>query len=88
MITLNKLRVYKKYSGNIESWDRFGKSKDRELLSYEEWQLIDVLLQKLDLVQKGLASENYNSQTIDKLVEVCDTEDTQSELKLLIGKYH
>ena len=32
MITAEKLKIYKKYSGNIESWDRFGNKKDKKFL--------------------------------------------------------
>jgi len=55
MITAEKLKIYKKCSGNIESWDRFGKKKDKSFLEYEEWELIDELIQNLELVEKGLA---------------------------------
>ena len=87
MITAEKLKIYKKYSGNIESWDRFGNKKDKKFLEYEEWELIDELIQNLELLEKGLASDSFASQTIDKLKKVCDSEKTQEELKFLIGKY-
>ena len=87
MITLERLKIYKKYSGNIESWDRFGKKKDKGFLEYEEWELIDELIQNIELVEKGLASESFKSQTLNKLNDACDNEKTQQDLKTLIGKY-
>jgi len=30
MITTEKINVYKKYNGDIEGWDRFGKKKDKK----------------------------------------------------------
>lgn len=87
MITTEKLKIYKKYSGNIEGWDRFGKKKDKSFLEYEEWELIDELIQNLELVEKGLASDSFKSQTLDKLNSACDSENTKEELKSLIGKY-
>ena len=87
MITTEKLKMYKKYSGNIESWDRFGKKKDKDFLEYEEWELIDELIQNLEMVEKGFVSESFTSQIFDKLKEVCDSEKTQNDLKSLIGKY-
>ena len=87
MITTEKLKIYKKYSGNIEGWDRCGKKKDKSFLEYEEWELIDELIQNLELVEKGLASDSFKSQTLDKLNSACDSENTKEELKSLIGKY-
>lgn len=87
MITQEKLYIYKKYSGNIESWDRFGKKQDKHVMTYEEWECIDELIQNLELVEKGLTSDEFQSLTFKKLQEVCDSEKTQYELKSLIGKY-
>ena len=87
MITLEKLKIYNKYSGNIESWDRFGKKKDKGFLEYEEWELIDELVQNIELVEKGLVSENFKFQTLNMLNDACDNEKTKEALKALIGKY-
>ncbi len=87
MITVEKLKIYKKYSGNIEGWDRFGKKKDKSFLEYEEWELIDELIQNLELVEKGLVSDSFKAQTLNKLNDACDCEKTKQELISLIGKY-
>lgn len=87
MITLQKIKIYKKYSGNIENWDRFGKMQDKGFLEYEEWELIDELIQNLELVQNGLTSACFKKDILHKLNDVCDSEKTQQELKSLIGKY-
>ncbi len=86
MITTKKLKIYKKYSGNIESWDRFGKKVDKNFLKYKEWELIDELIQNIKLIEKGFASESFKSRTLNRLREVCDSERTQQELKSLIDK--
>lgn len=39
-----------------------------------DWGLIGELLQKLELVENGLASEAFKSQTLEKLDRSCDTE--------------
>ncbi len=87
MITSDKLELYRKYSGNIENWDRFGKKKDRLLLEYEEWELIDELLSGLELIEKGLVSEGYQLRILEKVNESCDSDKTRQELKKFIGKY-
>lgn len=80
MITLEKLKIYKKYSGNIESWDRFGKKEDKRFLEYEEWELIDELIQNLEMIEKELVSESFRLQTLNKLIEFCDSKKTQQVL--------
>lgn len=87
MITSEKLKIYQKYFGNTEGWDRFGKPEDKEVLEYYEWNLIDKLIHRLELVEKGLASDSFNSQTLKDLKKVCDSEKTEQELKRLARKY-
>lgn len=87
MITRDKLKIYKKYSGDIDGWARVGKKSELEIMSDDDWTLVDELLQNLELVEKGLASDSFKSQTLDKLNSACDSEKTKQELKSLIGKY-
>ena len=87
MITTKKLEIYNKYSGDIEGWDRFGKRDDKKKLTYEEWELIDELIQGLELIDKDLASDDFRSQILNNLHEVCDTQVKESKLKALIYKY-
>jgi hypothetical protein len=87
MITSDKIRVYKKYSGNIENWDRYGKKKDKEVLEYEEWILIDEILDNLYLIEQKLTSNDYAIKITSKLNNVCDNKNTEEELKRLVGKY-
>lgn len=87
MITIKKLEIYNKYSGDIEGWDRFGKREDKKKLTYEEWELIDELIHGLELIDKGLASDGFKSQVLNKLREVCDTQQTENKLKILLYKY-
>ena len=87
MITSEKLKVYKKYFGNTEGWDRFGKSEDKEVLGNYEWVLIDRLINRLELAEKGLVSDGFNLQTMKDLKRVCDNEKTEQELRELTGKY-
>lgn len=87
MITSDKIKVYKKYLGNIEDWDRYGKKKDKEVLEYEEWILIDEILDNLYLIEQKLTSNDYAIKITSKLNNVCDNKSTQEKLKLLVGKY-
>ena len=87
MITIDKLKIYKKYLGNIDSWALSGKEKEFSLMNDDDWGLIYDLLQSLEIVENGVASDMFRTQTLSRLKESCDTEDTQQELIYLIGKY-
>lgn len=87
MLTKEKLNIYRKYSGDIDSWARFGKKNELELINDDEWKLIDDLVQSLELIKNKATSEKFKIQTLEKLLEVCEDEKTQKELKSLIGKY-
>lgn len=63
------------------------KNKDKGFLEYKEWELIEELIHNLELIDKGLASDTFKQQTTNKLIENCDNDKTQLELKSLIGKY-
>ncbi|WP_149272939.1 hypothetical protein [Pareuzebyella sediminis] len=86
-ITKDKLKIYKKYSGNIGSWARLGKRKEYELMSDDDWHLIGELIQELELIEKGLVSEHYKDRILSKFDAVCPDESTKQELKNWVGKY-
>lgn len=87
MITSVKLKIYNKYSGNIDGWARVGKKSELSKMNDDDWILIDELLQSLALVDQGLASESLKAKTIEKLNSHCDSEKTKQELKSLIGNF-
>ena len=87
MITRNKLKIFKKYSGDIDGWARFGNKSELELMSDDDWKLIDELLQSLESVKKGLVSKYFKSQILNRLEEACDSKETRYELKSMIGEY-
>ena len=83
MISKQKLNIYNKYKGDIDAWSRSGSKKEKEVISDDEWFLIDELLQDLQLVEKGLASESFIKDFNSRLNSNCDYE-TISKLKLMV----
>ncbi len=70
MITLEKLNIFEKYEGNDEGLFRFGKEKDKKVISYEEWSQIEKLLRQIYLVEKNLASKEFETKmnlTLDEI---------------------
>lgn len=52
MMTLEHLRVYKKYHGDGDILIRCATLKEKELMDYESWSMIDDLVQDLIFVEK------------------------------------
>ncbi|MEQ1797719.1 MAG: hypothetical protein ABL872_07195 [Lacibacter sp.] len=74
MITLQKLNVYNKYSGDIDQFSRMGIRKDHNIISQEEWFFLSNILQSLDMVKKDVISPEFSAKTIEKLKNSCDPE--------------
>lgn len=55
--------------------------KEKELMDYESWSIIDDLVQDLIFVEKGSVSDSYIKSTNDKLRECCDSENAIRKLK-------
>ena len=87
MITSKHLKIYAFYEGDGDMLSRSGSKKEKETMNYETWKLIDDLLETLEIVEKGLASKNFELGVLEKLQKSCDSETTQKELRKLIGKY-
>jgi len=87
MITQLKLKIYQKYLGDIDRWARYGTKSDFKLMNDEDLSLIDNLLQSLEIIENGLASNSFKDKTLLELKKTCDSEESQDVLKSLIGKF-
>ncbi|MEX0315854.1 MAG: hypothetical protein AB3N18_16870 [Allomuricauda sp.] len=77
MLTLEHLKVYHKYNGNGEYWDRSNSKKDRMILSDENWNLIDNLKTEIKLINDNLASKDFEEKVKLKLKKYADAETQQ-----------
>jgi len=84
MITLDKLKIYKYYGGDIDGWARLKQSNQK--ITDEDWHLIDSLLEDLLLVEKGVTSNQYAIDVNKKLLDYLDDDSSISYLKSLVGK--
>lgn len=74
MITKEKIKIFDRYAGDIDSFARSGRDHEKKVLSDIEWFLIDNFYQDIELINKKLAAQTYTEQTIVKLKENCDRE--------------
>lgn len=84
MITEKAIAVYKRFDGDIDSWARYGTSKDKLALTDQEWFIIDSLLQDLKLIESNFASEDYINKIETQFSLHIEGESAISLLKSLV----
>jgi len=84
MITLEKLRTYQEYGGDIDGWARASKGKVRSFMTDADWYLIDELLMGLTTVGTGLASPSFVREIEAKLLASTGDEATRAALRALV----
>ena len=86
MITEDKIKIFKRYNGDIDSWARSGSKKEQLIINDDDWYMIEALVQDLFIVKERLSSLEFNNTLISKLKESCDGEETINHLKKLADK--
>jgi len=81
MITLKHIEIYKYYNGNGDGFVRCATSKEKSIMDYKHWSLIESFIQDINLVKKGLASDKYVKAINERLKENCDNEKTIQALE-------
>jgi len=87
MITLKKIEIYMSYNGDGDRFVRFGNSQEKLIINYEDWSLIESLIQDIRLSKRDLVSEQYLENINKKLEANCDNTDTIIELKMLVDSF-
>ena len=83
MITKQKLKTYKRFSGDIDGWTRCRKENDP--MSDEDWNLIEEFRLAIFTLENGNPADSFRKQTESKITEITDSEET-SRLLWEIGK--
>ncbi len=71
-ITQEKLKIFKKYEGDEDRFARGGSRHEKELFQLEDWSLINDFQQRLEMVEKGLTSSDFEIKTLADLKAVAD----------------
>jgi hypothetical protein len=80
MLTMDKLRIYQAFGGDLDGWARRGKDAG---MHDGDWQLIESLRQDLFLVASGRASPAFAIATERRLRDATDSEETREALREL-----
>lgn len=83
MITQDKIKIYIRYRGDIDSWARGGSKKEKLIMLDNDWYIISEFIQDFNIVKKGLASLVFSSNLNKRFKENCDSEETIKILKAI-----
>ena len=83
MLTVDKLRIYEQFDGDIDGWARASRGQATTGMTNEDWFLIDELLMNLATVKTGLASPSYAQQVEQRLLASTSDQATRSILHAL-----
>ena len=87
MITLEKLRTYQKFNGDIDGWARTSQGIVESSMTDADWYLIDELLMGLTTVGTGTASPSFVHAVETRLLTCTVDEATRAALRaLVVGK--
>ena len=84
MIDLVQLEIYNRHYGNIDSWGKGSTKMEREILSDKNFEIIDEVKYSLVIIERGLSSEGFRQQIIDRLSEVSSLE--AKEFAKILGR--
>jgi hypothetical protein len=99
MINLEKLQAYQKLDGDADMWSRMNnyrgnsatekaEAAKREREVYQDWQLIDEMIQGQLLIFRELAAEDYKQKIHAKFIEfTSDDETRRTILKIMQEKF-
>lgn len=75
MITIQKLKVYEKYSGDEDQLARIALETERELFDKNsDWFEIMNFKQDILIIIQNLASDEYRKSSIERMKNLCDND--------------
>ncbi|MEQ3690329.1 MAG: hypothetical protein ABNG98_02295 [Flavobacterium sp.] len=74
MLTIEKIKIYYKFNGDIDAFGHGGKMSEHNQLNDYDWALIDEFEQDVKLISDRLVSKKYREKALIKLNENCDLE--------------
>lgn len=83
MLTVEKLRIYEQFDGDIDGWVLTSRGPSTTEMTDEDWYLIDELLMGLTTVKIGVASPSYAQQVEQRLLVCTSDQATRSILRSL-----
>ncbi len=81
MISLEKLKVYQQFNGDIDGWARSTKGTDPSGICDDDWYVIERLRSGLFLIDNEPCSQSYKESVFNELQEKTEDEATRNFLR-------
>lgn len=79
-LTTRHIEIHKAYGGDGDAFVRFASEEENSIMKYEDWALIEDLLQDIHLLRNADVSREYREKVLHRIVESCEDEKTVNEL--------
>jgi hypothetical protein len=86
MLTVEKLRTYAEFHGDLDGWVRATAGRDRSGMTDADWYLIDELLLGLTAVHAGPASPELVLDVESKVLASTEDSAARAALRALVGR--
>ena len=63
VITIEKLRIYHRYKGDIDGFSRVRDPHEMSIITDDDWHMIDILWQRLALEHSVPCAESFRTET-------------------------
>lgn len=83
MLTLEKIKLYKSYDGDIDGWSRTATKNEMTGMTSKDWYLIERFIQDLKLINGKLAAESFQKNFKSKLADNCEVDKIEDIIKAL-----
>lgn len=83
MITLEKLRTYEAFNGDLDGWVRASTGEQKSFMRDADWYLIDALLTDIATADSGLASPTFMHEVETRLGTSTADDATRDALRAL-----
>lgn len=81
MITIDKIKIYKRFNGDVDGWARIGTKEEKSIINDNDWFLIEGFIQDISIIKKCIASDTFIKSINEKLKANCDTYETIQAIK-------
>jgi len=75
MLTSEKVEIFKRYKGNYDGY-HFQSNGQLEVISGDEWSLLNNLMQDIYLIRNGVAAKSFEITVKEELLKNCNTQKT------------
>ncbi len=82
-IKLDSINIYFKYNGDCDMWARSELLNEKDQITDEDWYDILMIVQRLDLIKKGLTNKSFEEETEKILSEQLDCIEGINKLKVI-----